>query len=81
MTMQAKGSRHLAMLWRGDKPWRWVALKYGHAQPVRFYLGDGPWRYRPIRFRVTPVYFERWGDMLEVGLCVGKRTVYVMRHR
>lgn len=81
MTMQAKGSRHIAVLWRGAMPWQWVALKYGHAQPRRFYLGEGPWRYRPIRFRLTPIYFERWGDVLEVGLCLGKRVLYVMRHR
>jgi hypothetical protein len=79
--MKAQGSRHLWTFWRGRKPWQWAVLMYGHAQPTRFYLGEGPWRYRPIRFRLTPIYFERWGDRLEIGLCLGKRTLYVMRSK
>lgn len=81
MTMMAIGARHLATIWQSkERPWEWWSLKYGWAQPKRFYLGNGPWRYRPIRFHLTPVHFERWGA-LEIGLCFGRRTLYLMRHR
>jgi hypothetical protein len=82
MAMQAEGARHLTVLWQdGERPWRWWALNYGHAQPGRFVLLPGPWRYRPIRFHLTPIHFERWAGVLEIGLCLGRRTLYLMRHR
>ncbi len=82
MAIKAEGARHLMTLHqRRDRPWVWWALRYGHAQPRRFYLGAGPWRYRPIRFHLTPVHFERWAGTVEVGVCLGRRTLYVVRHR
>lgn len=82
MALQAEGHRFICRLWKSkDVPWRWVTLVYGWAQPKRFCLGDGSWRYRPIRFHLTPIHFERWGNMLEVGVCIGKRTLTIVKHR
>lgn len=82
MSVQAAHARHLAMLWQSkDRAWEWWALKYGWAQPIRFCLGPGPWRYRYFRFHLTPIHLERWGSAIEIGLCLGKRTLYLMRHR
>lgn len=77
MAMRALGARHLATLWQSKRrSWEWWALLYGHAQPNRFVWLD---RYR-WRFHLTPVHAERWGDVWEIGLCLGRRTLYVMRH-
>jgi len=82
MVMQAAGARHLAMLWQDkERCWEWWALKYGRAQPHRFCLGPGGWRRRYFRYHLTPFHIERWGGTLEIGLCVGWRTIYLMRHR
>jgi hypothetical protein len=84
MTMQAKGARHLATLWQSkERCWEWWALKYGKAQPspIHWRTGTGPWRYRPIIFHFTPFHFERWAGAMEIGLCLGKRTLYLVRHR
>lgn len=82
MTMRAEGACHLVMLWQDKEHcWRWWALKYGLAQPKRFALGPGRWRRRYFRFHLTPIHVERWGNSLEVGLCLGYRTIYIMRHR
>jgi hypothetical protein len=80
--MRAEGARHLAMLWQHEeRRWEWWALKYGHAQPQRFVLGPGRWRRRYFRFHLTPLHLERWAGTLEIGLCFGWRTIYLMRHR
>lgn len=75
--MRATGARHLKTLWQDrDKSWCWWALKYGHAQHKRFVWVDR-WRWR---FHMTPIHIEYWENTLEVGVCVGRRTLYAMRH-
>lgn len=80
--MCAEGHRVLARLWQGDRPWKWATLCYGRSQPnSRFVLGAGPWRYQLIRLHLTPIHFERWNNSTEIGLCLGRRTLYVLKHR
>ena len=64
-------------MWRGEKPWQWWALAYGLAQPDRFVFVDR----RRWRFHLTPIHLERWGSILELGICAGFRTLYLKRHR
>lgn len=84
MTMQANRHRHLGTFFKNrERPWEWWALGYGWAQPKRFAIGQriGPWYRWPVRFHLTPIHFEHWANTLEIGICIGKRTLYLMRHR
>lgn len=75
--MRAEGHKHMATLWRGEKPWHWWSLARGLAQPNRFVWVD---QYR-WRFHLTPIHLERWGEAWEIGVCAGFRTIYLRRHR
>lgn len=83
--MKAEGHRHLATLWKSkERCWEWWALAYGHAQPVRWALGrdwGGPWWRRNFTFHLTPIHLAHWTSELEIGLCIGRRTLYLKRHR
>ena len=93
MTMRARDAKHIRTLWQDkDVPWHWAALKSGHnARRGRFQfdrgrMADGRpypiryWRVWRFYLHLTPIHVEHWSNSLEVGLCVGRRTVYVMRH-
>ncbi|MER5694939.1 hypothetical protein ACWDBO_31515 [Streptomyces mirabilis] len=79
MSTTADTTRHLRTVWRGEKPWHWNAIYTGHAQP------RGYRTYRKSRwlwqFHVTPVHIARDNSRWEIGLCFGRRTVYLLRHR
>lgn len=83
MTFTAAGHRHLRTLWKHPTiAWHWTTLNYGHAQPNQ----HGRWCYRMPRrlgfqFHVTPIHVSRDGSKWHGGLCLGRRTVYVLRHR
>ena len=83
MSFTAAGHRHLRTLWKSKTvAWHWTALNLGHAQPNQ----HGRWCYRVARirmwqFHLTPLHLSRDGDKRYFGLCFGKRTIYVMRHR
>lgn len=83
--MRAEGARHLSMIWQSrERCWEWWALKYGHAQgAVDLARGRpwGPWWRRNFTFHVTPIHISRWSGELEIGVCLGRRTLYVMRHK
>lgn len=79
MSTTADSTRHIRTLRRGAKPWHWTALYIGHVQPRghRTY-----WRNRHIwQLHLTPIHLHRHGSRWEIGLCWGRRTVYVLRHR
>jgi hypothetical protein len=79
MSTTADSTRHLRTIWRGEKPWDWAALLVGHVQPrgYRTY-----WRHRRFwQLHLTPVHLHRDGARWEAGLCFGKRTIYIKRHR
>ncbi|MGC5019031.1 hypothetical protein [Micromonospora sp. DT47] len=79
MSTTAASTRHLHTIYRGEKPWDWAALYVGHVQPrgFRTYWRN---RYR-WQLHLTPIHFHRDGEKWEVGVCLGRRTVYVKRHR
>jgi hypothetical protein len=79
VTTTAASTRHLLTLWHGQKPWHWAALKYGHAQPLGFRNHLRARRFWQIH--LTPVHIERDYSKWNVGICWGKRTVYLMVHR
>lgn len=80
MSIRAEGARHLATPHQSkERCWEWWALKYGHAQPVHWFARSKT--QRALRIHLTPIHFERWGNTVEIGLCLGRRTLYVMRHR
>lgn len=81
MTTTAATTRHLATLWQGTKPWHWTALKYGHAQTVGYRNHVRYRRYQFWQLHITPIHIGRHGDKWEYGICLGKRTLYVLRHR
>jgi len=75
----ADSTRLIKTVWRGDKPWHWKALKAGHVQPrgYRTY-----WRSRWLwQFHVTPIHIARDNSQSEIGLCFGKRTIFLLTHR
>lgn len=79
MSTTAATTRHLATLHRGAEAWHWAALKVGHVQP------PGYRNYRHSRWyfqlHVTPVHVARYVNTWEFGVCLGKRTLFVLRHR
>lgn len=83
MSFTAAGHRHLRTLWKSKTVcWHWTSLNLGHAQPNQ----HGRWCYRVPssrmwQFHVTPIHVSRDGSKWLVGLCLGKRTIYVLRHR
>lgn len=79
MSTTAATTRHLRTVYRGEKPWDWAALYRGHVQPrgYRTY-----WRGRHFwQLHLTPVHLHRDGGKWEAGICWGRRTLYVKRHR
>lgn len=75
----ADTTRHLRTVWRGQKAWHWKALYIGHAQPRgyrNFFRNRRIWR-----FHLTPLCASRDGQKWTIGLCWGKRTVYLYAHR
>lgn len=83
--MMAQGARHIGTLYQNrERCWEWWALKYGHSQPgQRLALGRdwGPWYRRNFTLHLTPIHIARWTGELEIGLCLGRRTLYLLRHR
>lgn len=79
MSTTADTTRHLGTVWRGSKPWDWKALYVGHAQP-RGYRTRWTDRHR-WQLHLTPIHIERDWDKWEIGLCFGKRTVFLKTHR
>lgn len=78
MTMQARGHKVLRNIWRSKKiAWHWWVLAFGYAQPKRFCWLD---RHR-FRWHLTPFHLEVWDSTWEIGICWGKKTVYLMRHK
>lgn len=79
LTTTADTTRHLRTVWRGEKAWQWKALYAGHVQPIgyRNYRHDR-WRWQ---LHLTPLHISRDGAKWTLGLCFGKRTVYLYSHR
>jgi hypothetical protein len=75
----ADSTRHLGTVWRGEKPWHWKALKVGHAQPrgYRTYFSSR-WHWQ---LHLTPIHIARDNSQWEIGLCLGKRTIFLLSHR
>lgn len=74
----AASTRHLHTLYQGDPCRKWAALYYGHQpRPRRPYRRSG----RFLHIHLTPIHFARDRCNVEFGLCWGRRTVYVLRHR
>lgn len=75
----AVSTRHIRTMWQGDPCWHWKALYVGHAQPLgyRNYRLDR-WRWK---FHFTPIHVSRDGHKWAVGLCFGKRMIYLYSHR
>jgi hypothetical protein len=75
----ADSTRLIKTVWRGEKPWHWKALKVGHVQP------HGYRTYRRSRwlwqFHLTPVHVARDNSTWKIGLCFGKRTIFLLSHR
>lgn len=71
-------TRHLKTLWKGAKPWQWKTLKYGHSQPLGYRT------YRKNRhlwqLHLTPIHVARDNARWEFGVCLGKRTLFVLSH-
>lgn len=81
MTVCAEGARHIRTLWQSPSiPWHWWALKSGILQPNRKQRFKR-WAPRGWWLKVGPFYLERDLSKWEIGLCAGRRMVYVMRHR
>jgi hypothetical protein len=78
MSTTAKSTRHLATIWRGEKPWHWTTLMYGHVQPLGY---RNHFRRFFWQLHFTPVHMERDGNKWEIGVCFGKRTLFVKVHR
>ncbi|MFI8191367.1 hypothetical protein ACIF8T_21530 [Streptomyces sp. NPDC085946] len=79
MSTTADSTRHLGTVWRGEKPWHWKALKVGHVQPrgYRTY-----WRTRRLwQLHLTPIHIARDNSQWEIGVCLGKRTLFLLSHR
>lgn len=79
MNTTADSTRHIKTIRRGEKAWHWTALYVGHVQPVgfrNFRRGRRCWQ-----LHLTPVHASRDGEKWTVGLCFGRRTVFVYRHR
>lgn len=79
MSMAAEGHRHLATVRRGEKAWEWTALAYGHVQPIGYRNHHRGRRFWQIH--ITPIHIERDGAKWEIGICFGKRTLYLRVHR
>lgn len=83
MSFTAAGHRYLWTIKRSKTvPWHWMALNLGTAQPGL----HGRWNYRvksarAYQIHITPIHISRWGGQRYWGLCLGARTIYVMRHR
>ncbi|MFD6025689.1 hypothetical protein [Streptomyces griseoluteus] len=78
MSTTADSTRHLGTVWRGKKPWHWKALYLGDVQPrgYRTY-----WRSRWLwQFHLTPIHAARDNDKWEVGICFGRRTLFLLSH-
>lgn len=83
MSFTAAAHRHLRTLWKHPTiAWHWTTLNYGHAQAHGV---TRRWCYRSARrlwqLHWTPIHVARDGAKWTYGLCLGRRTVYVMRHR
>jgi len=79
MDTTADTTRHLATIWRGDKSWQWKAIFVGHAQPFghrNYWRSSRNWR-----LHFTPIYASRDWSKWAIGLCLGKRTIYLYSHR
>ncbi|MEU3613508.1 hypothetical protein ABZ725_14490 [Streptomyces sp. NPDC006872] len=79
MSTTADSTRHLGTVWRGEKPWHWKALKTGHVQPLGYrthYSSRWHWQ-----FHLTPIHIARDNNSWEIGLCLGKRTLFLLTHR
>lgn len=79
MNTTAATTRHLRTLWRGERPWHWLALYVGHVQPRgyrTFWRGRWFWQWH-----LTPLHFSRDTTGWTAGLCLGRRTLFVYRHR
>ncbi len=75
----ADTTRHIKTVWRGDKPWHWKAIYTGHAQPLGY---RNYWRSRHNwRLHLTPVCAARYGAKWTLGLCFGKRMIWLESHR
>lgn len=76
----AEGARHIRTFHQDPvTPWHWWALRYGISQPRGY---RNRWHNRRMfRLHFTPIYLERWGSTIEFGFCLGRRTLYVVRHR
>jgi hypothetical protein len=75
----ADTTRYLATVRRGQEPWRWTALYLGHAQP-RGYRNYFRNRY-DWRLHWTPLCASNCYGKWTLGLCLGKRTIYLYSHR
>lgn len=75
----AATTRFRRRIYQGEPDWNWAALYTGCVQP------RGYRTYRRSRwlwqFHLTPVHVHRDNASWEAGLCWGRRTVYVLRHR
>ena len=79
MSTTADSTRHLGTIWRGEKPWHWKALKAGHVQPRGYRTHfSSRWHWQ---FHLTPIHIARDNISWEIGLCFGKRTVFLLTHR
>lgn len=78
MNTTADSTRYLRTLWRGDKPWHWLALYVGHVQPLGYRnRWHSRWRWQ---FHLTPIHVSRDGSKWTAGLCFGRRTIFVFKH-
>ncbi|MGA4989893.1 hypothetical protein [Nonomuraea bangladeshensis] len=74
----AATTRYIRTVWRGKKSWNWIALYVGHVQPrgYRTYF-----RHKRLwQFHLTPIHASRDGIKWTVGLCWGRRTIYLFKH-
>lgn len=78
MSTTALSTRGLRKLWQGDPCWKWAYLMYGHVQPIGY---RNNFRYRHgWQLHLTPLHLERDGSSWEIGICLGKRTLFIKVH-
>ncbi|MFE7727386.1 hypothetical protein ACFU5D_16525 [Streptomyces anthocyanicus] len=79
MSTTADSTRLIKTVWRGEKPSHWKALKTGHVQPFGYRTY---WRSRWLwQLHLTPIHIARDNSQWEIGLCLGKRTIFLLTHR
>lgn len=80
MTTTGETTRHLWTIRQGDPAWHWSGLFVGHVgRPIG---RRSFWSSRHLfQLHVTPLHVARANTTWEYGLCLGKRTLYVLRHR